>query len=180
MSKKIYSKEKILSAAIDLSRESGISKLSMRLIAKKINCSVSPIYDAFESKDDLEKAVFDHIIEKSNASGKYFERNKQVLTDGINFPELYRDIRRLTNKYNSSFKYYDDLISLMKVEESLKDFSVPELESLHFDLMTYINGLIEKSLLDFKDKISLDEYLSILDQVTICFIWGYNYGRQFN
>lgn len=180
VSKKIFTKETILKTAVTISKERGLSRLSMRLIAKKLNCSVSPIYAAFDSKDDLEKAVFDYVVNNNNATGTYFERNKQVLVAGINSPELYKDVRRLSNKFHSSLKHYDDLISLMKREDSLVDFTDQELESLHFDLMTYINGLVEKSLVDFKSIIDLKEYISILDQVTMCFIWGYTYGRQFD
>jgi len=182
MSKKIFTKETILKTAVTISKERGLSKLSMRLIAKKLNCSVSPIYAAFDSKDDLEKAVFDYVVNSdyNNATGTYFERNKQVLLSGIKSPELYKDVRRLSKKFHSSLKHYDDLISLMKKEESLIDFSDQELESLHFDLMTYINGLVEKSLVDFKSIIDLNEFISILEQVTMCLIWGYTYGRQFD
>lgn len=177
MSAKIYEKNMVLETAIELAKEIGIRKVSIRMIARKLGCSVSPVYDAFDSRDALEKAMFETIIARQNNQGSYFERNNNVLVYGLTYPNLYLDIRKLSNKFKSFDKLYDDTIKLMKLEDPLKSFTEKELESLHFDLMIYITGLVEKSTAEFKDVIDIKEYQEVLKQVTSCFIIGYTHGR---
>ena len=173
MAKKIYDKESILNCALTLSNEIGIEKISMRLIASRMNCSVTPIYDAFESRSDLVTALFKRIVQQENARGSYLERNNNVLRKGIESPLLYRDIRKLSSELEDAIELYNNSISLMKNESLFEDFPVEVLQSIHFDLMVYITGLVEKSYIDFEGKFSVEEYLYSLKQFTHIITYGY-------
>lgn len=54
-------KEMILNAAFDITRNEGIEKLSNREIAKKMNCSIRPIYYQFKNSEELYKALYNKI-----------------------------------------------------------------------------------------------------------------------
>ena len=47
------SKDDILKAALEIVRNDGIERVSNREIAKKLNCSIRPIYYQFENSEDL-------------------------------------------------------------------------------------------------------------------------------
>ena len=173
MPKKKFDNDIILKCAVNLAKEMGLEKLSMRRLAAKLNCSVMPIYDAFESKDTLIEAIFEEIISENNKNISYFQRNKEILISGIRHPLLYKDIRNQGEKSDKLLQYYADVIDLMKKEKGLSGFNVRELESLNFDILVYISGLVERSTsktMSFTE----DQYITILNQVTELFILGYN------
>ena len=47
------SKDDILRAALEIVRNDGIERVSNREIAKKLNCSIRPIYYQFENSEEL-------------------------------------------------------------------------------------------------------------------------------
>lgn len=51
----------ILNAAFDITRNEGIEKLSNREIAKKMNCSIRPIYYQFKNSEELYKELYNKI-----------------------------------------------------------------------------------------------------------------------
>ena len=51
-------KEMIIDAAFNITKEKGFSKLSNREIAKYLNCSIRPIYYQFKDVEDLNKHLF--------------------------------------------------------------------------------------------------------------------------
>ena len=53
MAKKLYSRDIILKPAYALSFEKGMEHITIRQIAKELGCSVMPIYESFDSKEDL-------------------------------------------------------------------------------------------------------------------------------
>lgn len=55
------SKEMILDEAFEIVRKHGIEKLSNRELAKKLKCSIRPIYYQFENSDELQKALYKKI-----------------------------------------------------------------------------------------------------------------------
>lgn len=55
------SKEMILDAAFSIVRESGMEGLSNRELAKKLNCSIRPIYYQFESTEQMQKELYSKI-----------------------------------------------------------------------------------------------------------------------
>lgn len=54
-------KEMILNAAFEITRHEGIEKVSNREIAKKMNCSIRPIYYQFKNSGELNKELYNKI-----------------------------------------------------------------------------------------------------------------------
>lgn len=52
------SKDMILDAAFKIAREEGIEKISNREIAKKLDCSIRPIYYQFENVQEMQKELY--------------------------------------------------------------------------------------------------------------------------
>lgn len=54
-----FSAERIVDAAIEITREEGISAVTARAIAHRLGCSVKPVFTAFGSMDDVARATAD-------------------------------------------------------------------------------------------------------------------------
>ncbi|MFT5685258.1 MAG: AcrR family transcriptional regulator [Myxococcota bacterium] len=57
-----FSRERILDAAIDLTRAQGIAAISARAVAGQLGCSTAPVFTRFESMEALNEAILDRII----------------------------------------------------------------------------------------------------------------------
>lgn len=54
-------REEIINTAFELARKEGMEKVSNRAIAKKLNCSIRPIYYQFKNVEELHQEVFKKI-----------------------------------------------------------------------------------------------------------------------
>ncbi|HBH3615386.1 TPA: TetR family transcriptional regulator [Clostridioides difficile] len=61
-------KKLIISKAIDILNEDGIDKLSMRVIASKLNVSATSIYWHFKNKDELLLYISEYICQQINCN----------------------------------------------------------------------------------------------------------------
>jgi AcrR family transcriptional regulator len=68
-------KEEIISASIQIVREEGINALNARILAKKMNCSIQPVYYHFPTMNELRTKVKEKIKEVYNS---YIEETKKV------------------------------------------------------------------------------------------------------
>jgi len=174
MAKKIFTKQMILEKAGLLAEDAGLYKLSMRKIAKGLGSSITPIYESFNSKDDLIEALFQQIIRENLNAGSYYERNEQILLYGLHNPVLYRDIRRHAPSSHYFHEFHREIIELMKQEPALSCFDEKILKSLNFDITIYMNGLVEESMVSsLEPRMEENEYIRVLRQVTELFVLGY-------
>lgn len=59
--KSVVSKEMIVKAAVEILQQSGYEKVSIRNIAKLLACSTQPIYNCYDSMDDIDQDLCDYI-----------------------------------------------------------------------------------------------------------------------
>jgi AcrR family transcriptional regulator len=177
--KKTYDQKIILKAAISLAKKNGLKKLTMRKLAFELNCSVMPIYDNYESKDMLIKDVFDEIVRENNKASTYFERNLQVLLNGIKSPQLFRDVKEYSPVSSELMNHYKDTINLMAKEDRLKKFDNKAHQSIHFDLLIYISGLVDRQLYLSEDQKEADEFwIGVFEGFTEVLLLGYEKARE--
>lgn len=58
---KVFSRQQLITAALDIIRESGRGALTARSLAKKIGCSTMPIYSNMKSIGELEEEVREQV-----------------------------------------------------------------------------------------------------------------------
>lgn len=56
-------KEEIIETAYDIAKEEGLSKINAREIAKRLNCSIQPIFHNFTNMEELKEKVIEKIVE---------------------------------------------------------------------------------------------------------------------
>ena len=142
MAKKIYTKEEILQNAFELCCNSGIDTLSVRMLAKRVGCSVMPIYDSFDSKEGLIEALINYAITKTfpeETYSSFIERYMILLEYAMKYPKFYLDIARVTRRINIDKEHIRKLTNMMRRESKLM--------YLPFEVLQTINSLIEFQLL---------------------------------
>ena len=146
-------KEMILNAAFDITRNEGIEKLSNREIAKKMNCSIRPIYYQFKNSEELYKALYNKInsyfydfIMKNIADD--IPHYKQIGINYIKFAQeetnLFKVLfmspaRNLPNTFVETDKTgFAGVVAAIKLSTHLSD---KDIKSFHTKMWIFVNGI---------------------------------------
>ena len=164
-------KKMILNAAFEITKKDGISKVSNREIAKKLNCSIRPIYYQFKNSDELFNSLYNMIHEYfykfilANLNDK-FPKYKQV---GLNYIKFAREEKNfyqvlfLNKNCNLDTFNGNNDSNFNKVKDFIKistNLSNGDINDFHFKMWTFCHGL---ATLLANDKIYLtDEQIKIL------------------
>lgn len=146
-------KEMILNAAFDITRNEGIEKLSNREIAKKMNCSIRPIYYQFKNSEELYKALYNKI-------NSYFYDfiMKNIVDDiphykqiGINYIKFAQEetnlfkvlfmspSRNLPNSFVETDKTgFAGVVAAIKLSTHLSD---KDIKSFHTKMWIFVHGI---------------------------------------
>lgn len=146
-------KEKILDAAFSIARSYGINKVSNREIAKRLNCSIRPIYYQFKNVAELNKELYVKIE-------KFFY--KFIMDNMIDTMPLYKQVginyikfaREETNLFKFLFMTRSDLIPKELISKDQEDFkelvklikistklSDKDVESFHIKMWIFAHGI---------------------------------------
>lgn len=146
-------KEMILNAAFDITRNEGIEKLSNREIAKKMNCSIRPIYYQFKNSEELYKALYNKInsyfydfIMKNIADD--IPHYKQIGINYIKFAQeetnLFKVLfmspsRNLSNTFVETDKTgFAGVVAAIKLSTHLSDKAI---KSFHTKMWIFVHGI---------------------------------------
>ncbi len=146
-------KEMILNAAFDITRNEGIEKLSNREIAKKMNCSIRPIYYQFKNSEELYKELYNRI-------NSYFYDfiMKNIVDDiphykqiGINYIKFAQEetnlfkvlfmspARNLPNTFVETDKTgFAGVVAAIKLSTHLSD---KDIKSFHTKMWIFVHGI---------------------------------------
>lgn len=149
----IITKEKILDTAFNIVKKNGIEEVSNRSIAKRINCSIRPIYYQFNNSSELKRELTNYIE-------KYFYRYlMNNMTDNIPYyKQVGINYIKFAREENNLFKFlfmtkgnnlkdevidenkeeYQELVRLIKLSTKLKD---DEIEKFHTKMWIFTHGI---------------------------------------
>lgn len=152
-----FNKEKLIQVAFEIVRKEGLGALSARRIAMNLNCSTRPVYTAFNSMNELQKAV----IEKAREYAmNYFLQNdgdeeSLFLNMGIQYfrfaceeKELFKLLFLEGNMgmdFNNLGHPFAPLLDQMKKDNNLKEMSKGSLKRIGLNMWIYTHGLISLS-----------------------------------
>lgn len=146
-------KEMILNAAFDITRNEGIEKLSNREIAQKMNCSIRPIYYQFKNSEELYKELYNKInsyfydfIMKNIADD--IPHYKQIGINYIKFAQeetnLFKVLfmspsRNLPNTFVETDKTgFAGVVAAIKLSTHLSDKAI---KSFHTKMWIFVHGI---------------------------------------
>ena len=85
-------KTEIILAALELASENGLGTVSMNQIAEKIGISKPALYKHFESREEIVKALYSFLREKSK---------QNMASSAVNLEELLQKKISFKNPYNN-------------------------------------------------------------------------------
>lgn len=146
-------KEMILNTAFEIAREKGFEKISNRELAKKMNCSIRPIYYQFKNVEELNKELYKKIE-------RYFY--EFLIDNMIKDVPLYKQIGINYIKFaiaeNNLFKFlfmteikdepsafittdekdFEELVKAIKISTKLSD---KDIKSFHIKMWIFAHGI---------------------------------------
>jgi AcrR family transcriptional regulator len=93
--KALYTKERIVETAFQLTRKSGWASVSARTIAKKLGSSTMPVYSSLKSMDEVEQAVRDRAETLMHDYQKRRFTGEPMLNSAVGYVAFARDERLL-------------------------------------------------------------------------------------
>lgn len=176
MSKNVtITKEMILASAFDIVREKGLEGISNRELAKKLNCSIRPIYYQFQNVEELynelyieiEKYFYRFLMDNMNDD---MPKYKQVGLNYIKFAKEEKEFFKilfmsevdlgLNDFIAKDMEDFKELSKLIKISTNLND---EDIESFHIKMWIFSHGLatlVASSTLNISDK-QLKQLLSL-------------------
>lgn len=176
MSKNVtITKEMILASAFDIVREKGLEGISNRELAKKLNCSIRPIYYQFQNVEELynelyveiEKYFYKFLMDNMNDE---MPKYKQVGINYIKFAKEEKEFFKilfmsevdlgLNDFIAKDMEDFKELSKLIKISTNLND---EDIESFHIKMWIFSHGLatlVASSTINISDK-QLKQLLSL-------------------
>ncbi len=161
-----FPKDKVIAAALEITREQGLGSVSARTVSKILKSSVAPIYSCFKSTDEMKKAVLKmaHNILIEYSTKDYTD--KIFLNIGVGFVRFARDEKNLfralfleENNFNDiSMDFFEFIKYRMSLDTDFSDMPEEEVGKLFMDMWTYVNGLASMICVGIQKENS-DQYL---------------------
>jgi AcrR family transcriptional regulator len=144
-----YEKDDLIDAALAIAREAGLAGITARSVAKKLGCSVAPIYVNFETIDDLRNAVVQRVfsisremLENQQGSDVFEKIGKASLAFAREYPILCRELTLNPNPYLSSYEKVEAaLVEAMAEDPSMRGWSLDERRRLLLKMRVFQIGL---------------------------------------
>lgn len=179
-----FTRAEMLAAALDITRESGISGLTARSLAAKLGCSAKPIFGLFENMEEVQREVL------AAADALYLERIGREISAGkyppykasgmayIRFAREERELFKLLFMRDRSGEIIAENREAVRpqVEQIRKNTGLGEEEAylFHIEMWIYVHGIatmIATSYLDwdmeFIDRMLTDEYIGLKYRFTL-------------
>lgn len=144
-----YDKEAIVEAAFNIAKEEGFAGITARSVAKRLHCSVAPIYINFETIDDLVKAVVEHVFAlsdellKKQKGPELFENiGKASLVFAREYPVFFRELVMQKNPYMVSYEtFQDSMVEALADDENMRGLTYDERKLLLLKMRIFQIGL---------------------------------------
>lgn len=144
-----YDRDAIVEAAFEIAKESGFSAISTRAVAKRLGCSVAPIYQNFATVDELLAAVVERVMAMSNellaaqtGPNPFENMGKASLAFARDYPELFREMALEPNDYITPHELIEDvMVGVMAGDPELAGWSDSARRRLFLKMRVFQLGL---------------------------------------
>lgn len=144
-------KEDILESAYEIARIHGLEAVNARAIAKKLNCSIQPIFHKFSNMQELKNELLDKIIETYrnymtegiDKEHKYKEMGLGYIKFAKEEPKLFKIIFMTETKLSpEKFVTYDNsFTNIEKYAGIATNLSSEETKKFHMKMWIFTHGI---------------------------------------
>lgn len=147
--KKQFTREQIIEAAFTIAEKEGIKEVSLRKVARELQCSVAPIYVNFKNSSELLEAVMEKIADiAENMMMKHYTDN-YFINNGIGlmkfawkYNNLYRDLLLNNNTLmDLSSRKEKTAIIQMRRDKWFDGFTDDELQEVLLKMRVVVYGI---------------------------------------
>jgi len=177
--KKQVTKEKILSAALELLRKGGIEAVNVKMLAQELNCSTQPIYLSFPGMNELRTELTAKAVEFFMQKMKCADTSSPDLfgMSYIHFAMTEKELfRYLFMRPNALSEIREALAPMMEssISELMERYHINHAEAdyLHDQLWMHTHGIASMIATDFCvwDPVKIAD---MLKECRICFTQKY-------
>lgn len=144
-----YDKEAIVEAAFAIAKEEGFAGITARSVAKRLRCSVAPIYLNFGTIDDLVKAVVervfalsDELLAKQKGPHLFENIGKASLVFAREYPVFFRELVMQQNPYMTSYETVQDaMVEALAEDENMRGLTYDERKRLLLKMRIFQTGM---------------------------------------
>lgn len=144
-----YDKEAIVEAAFAIAKEEGFAGITARSVAKRLRCSVAPIYLNFGTIDDLIKAVvervfalLDEMLKKQKGPDLFENIGKASLVFAREYPVLFRELVMQKNPYMASYETVQEaMVKALAEDENMRGLTYDERKRLLLKMRIFQTGI---------------------------------------
>ncbi|MGC2872382.1 TetR/AcrR family transcriptional regulator [Ihubacter sp. mB4P-1] len=156
-----FKREEIIEAALDLTRESGISAVTARALAAKLGCSVKPIFGLFKNMEEVQQEVLSAADQLYKA---YLQENMQkdsyppYKASGMAYIQFAKEetqlFRLLFMRDRSNEKIEENREAVRPLMELLKEnlgLNEEEAYLFHLEMWIYVHGIATMAATSYLD-----------------------------
>lgn len=146
----MFTREEILSVALDLTRERGIAAVTARNIGKKLGSSSKPIFSLFENMEDVLNSVikaanelYQSYLKTDMASGKYPPYKASGMAY-IRFAKEEKELFKLLfmrDRSHESIESKEDNKQLLELIQQNLGINKEEAYLFHIEMWIYVHGI---------------------------------------
>ncbi|MDO8880310.1 MAG: TetR/AcrR family transcriptional regulator [Coriobacteriia bacterium] len=144
-----YDREAIVEAAFEIAQEGGLSAISTRAVAKRLGCSVAPIYQNFATIEALVGevvarvfAMSDELMAEQAGTNPFDTMGRASLAFARDYPALFREMALEPNPYMASYDQVEDsMLDVMASDPELADWTDDERRRLLLKMRIFQLGL---------------------------------------
>lgn len=173
-----FSEDKIAEAALALVREEGWEALTARGVAKRLRCSVAPVYSAFGSMEGLIDRALSDGAELLRRSGERAYGDDVFLNRGVGLVVFARDEPRLflalyrLGRGGVFDRYRAGVRAGMRQDLQFARVDEAELDRIFERLWTYAMGMALAMLFDYVEDTSDEAVLRSLRDAGAALMYG--------
>ena len=144
-----YDRDTIVEAAFEIAKEGGFSAISTRAVAKRLGCSVAPIYQNFETVDELIAAVAERVramsgelLAAQTGPNPFENMGKASLAFAREHPALFREMALEPNDYVAPHEQIEAVMApVMASDPELADWTDTARRRLFLKMRVFQLGL---------------------------------------
>lgn len=170
-----YTKEEIIRAAYDLTREKGIDSVAAREVGKRLNTSSSPIFTIWSSMDELKEEVHklakqkyrEHMADIFDYTPSFKEFGMRCVSFAAEEPNLFRLLFLTKSEEHSPYirfkqEFESIFMALIKEIKTQFELSESDAEDLLSQMIIFANGIAAFVITDSESfsKETVSRYLS--------------------
>ena len=106
-------KEDIVNSAFEIVKEKGVEGLNAREVAKRLNCSIQPIFYQFATMEELKKAVYE----------KIYALYKEYMLSGENTENSYRAMGKSYVRFAKDYPVFFKILFMQQTEMNKDNYA---------------------------------------------------------